>query len=46
VGRGMETRIWWEKLKEKYYYEDLGTDERKILTMNLGEIGWQGDALN
>jgi hypothetical protein len=42
----MQAMIWWEKLKEKYYYEDLCTDERKILKINLGEIVWQGDALN
>jgi hypothetical protein len=42
----MKTRIWWEMLKEKYYYEDSGTDERKVLKMDFGEIGWQEDALN
>jgi hypothetical protein len=29
--RGMHTRFWWERQKEREYYKDLGIDGRTIL---------------
>jgi hypothetical protein len=37
------TGVWWGDLIDRDHWEDLGVYERKILTLNVQEVGWGMD---
>jgi hypothetical protein len=39
----MHTLFWLENLKGRDHFHNLGIDGKIIITMDLREVGWEGE---